>query len=644
MSRFHSPTATQRLSRLVRAEDPEPNAPDSLAWESSRDGGRGMLALFSRNVRYSIGLEISAAAVRLAKVRHIGGRPAMVTALRAIPVPEDSPETAHLGRRLRAELKALAAGADKPEIWAVARLESGEMNLVTLPAGAKAGGEMVFYAVQDVKSFDETQTVFDYQRVPPAETSPDAETGRDVSPSSADSPMVGILGVTADRAEVAALERRIADSGFPLTGLCPYPLAFQNLIQAGVVGGAGRALCRLYVSETSSRIDVFSGGGALGFSRTIRSSVSSMVDVIRARLPAALGGASETERVAVDRAAAREAFFAMLAERSPERGPAAGFSPGRLLELVEKPLQRLVWQVERTIEAYAAKMENDPVATLCVAGEVAHSSLFRTYLSRQIDLELSVQSADSLRTDGRFWPSAGEESAGPPPSLDAFEPAIGIALSSLDRTPNFLFSFRDKIRRDRGRRIQKLAWAFLIFCTLSTAAGFYWQRAEADGRVRAVAALQAELEGRIARQEGVVVDRPLIELQVARLREEREAVRAVADRYRLPATVGGLALSAPESVFFSKIMANFPPAENGQGARERGGAADSRTGGRIVAHGHVLGERETAESDLLRYLAVLREEAMFPRATLEEKRVVDYHGEPAIQFVVQVDFAPVSEN
>jgi Tfp pilus assembly PilM family ATPase len=600
-----------------------------------------MLALFSRNVRYSIGLEISAAAVRLAKVRHVGGRPAMVTALRAMPVPEDSPETANLGRRLRAELKALAAGADKPEIWAVARLESGEMNLVTLPAVARAGGEMVFYAVQDVKSFDETQTVFDYQRVPPAEASREPETSRDVS---AAPQMSGVLGITADRAEVAALERRISDSGFPLTGLCPYPLAFQNLIQAGVAGGAGRALCRLYVSETSSRIDVFSGGGALGFSRTIRSSVSSMVDVIRARLPAALAGASETERVSVDRAAAREAFFAMLEDRSPERGPAAGFPPRRLLELVEKPLQRLVWQVERTIEAYAAKMENDPVATLCVAGEVAHSSLFRTYLSRQIDLELSVQSAESLRTAGRFWPSSEEESAEPPPSLDAFEPAIGIALSSLDRTPNFLFSFREKIRRDRGRRIQKLVWAFLIFCTLSTAAGYYWQRAEVDGRTRAVAALKAELEDRIARQEGVAVDRPLIELQVARLREERNAARAVADRYRLPAAVGGLALSAPESVFFSQIMASFPLAETGQGYRQRGGEAGFRSGWGIVAHGHVLGERETAESDLLRYLSVLREDAIFPRATLEEKRVVDYHGEPAIRFVVQVDFAPVSEN
>jgi Tfp pilus assembly PilM family ATPase len=639
LSRFHSPTATQRLSRLVRAEGPEPNPPDPLAWDSYREGGRGMVRLFSRNVRHSIGVEISAGVLRLAKVRHIGGRAAMVTALRAIPVPENSPESADLGRRLRTELKALASGADKPEVWAVARLESAEMNLVTLPAGAKAGGEMVFYAVQDVKSFDETQTVFDYQRVAPGEASADPETSKDVSAASAAPEMVGVLGFTADRAEVAALERRISDSGFPLTGLCPYPLAFQNLIQAGVVDGAGRALCRLYVSETSSRIDVFSGGGALGLSRTIRSSVSSMVDVIRARLPAALAGALEAERVSVDRAAAREAFFAMLEERSPDRGPVAGFPPGRLLELLEKPLQRLVWQVERTIEAYAAKLETDPVATLCVAGAVAHSSLFRTYLSRQIDLELSVQSAESLRTPGRFWPSAGEESAGPPPSLDAFEPAIGIALSALERTPNFLFPFREKIRGERGRRIQKLIWGFLLFCTLSTVAGFYWQRAEAEARMQTVAALKAELDGRVARQDGVVVDRALIELQVARLREEREAVRAVANRYRLPAAVGGLTLAAPESVFFSKIIASVPPAGNSDGPRDRGGEANAR----IVAHGHVLGERETAESDLLRYLAVLREEAMFPRATLEEKRVVDYHGEPAIQFVVQVDFGTVSE-
>ena len=643
MSRFHSPTAAQRLSRLMRAEDSVPESPGSWAWESARGGGRGVFGPFSRNVRHSIGLEISADVVRLAKVRHVGGRPGSVAALRVLPLAGNASEAPELGRRLRAELRALGAGADKSEIWAVARLESGETHLATLPAGAKTGGETAFYAIQDVKPFDETQTIFDCQRVPPAEEPPNGEASRNEFPLPPSPEMVGVLGFTADRAEVAALERKIADSGFSLAGLCPHPLAFQNLIRAGLVSGGGRALCRLYVSDTFSRIDVFSGGGVLGLSRTVRSSIGSMVDVIRARLPAVLAEASETERVSVDRHVARDAFFAMLEGRSPERGPVAGFPPGRLLELVEKPLQRLVWQVERTIEAYAGKMAGDPVATLCVAGEVAHSALFRTYLSSQIDLDLSVQSAEALRIGGRFWPSSEAESGGSPPSIDAFEPAIGIALSSLDRTPNFLFSFREKIRRERGRRIQMLIWAFLILCTLSTAAGFYWRRADVEARTRTVAALEAELDVRIARQGGVEVDRSLIEFQVARLREERDAVRAIAARYRLPAMVGGLILAAPESVFFSEIMASFPFGPNVETSRKRGDEPTSRTPARIVAGGHVLGEREAAESDLLRYLAVLREEAMFPRATLEEKRVVDHHGEPALRFMVRMDLAPVPE-
>jgi hypothetical protein len=72
-------------------------------------------------------------------------------------------------------------------------------------------------------------------------------------------------------------------------------------------------------------------------------------------------------------------------------------------------------------------------------------------------------------------------------------------------------------------------------------------------------------------------------------------------------------------------------------ANSSSGAKDPRVS-TVVVRGHVLGDREQAESDLLRYLAVLKEEPLFPRPTLREKRLVDYHGDPALWFVVQVDF------
>ncbi len=639
MRRFDSPTATQRLSRMVQTEHGGTEASGAWSWQAPRSAGAGPGRLFSRKVRNVLGLELASDAVRLARVRRLGDRPLAVAALRSIPLTTNPLETADLGRRLRAEIKALCQGAEKPEIWAVAPLETTEMHLVNLPASVRTAGETTFYAVQEAKPFDPSQTVFDYQTIGPAadDRELNAERGGP-GPSSAGT--TGVLGVTADLAEVERLERAVAESGYRLAGLCPYPLAFQNLVQAGLVNNGGRALCRLFVSETFSRIDVFSGGGDLGLSRTIRSSISGMVDVLRARLPSAAGGDGppEAERVRMDRNAAREVFFAMLGDRSPDSGPAAGLAPGQLLEVVEKPLQRLVWQVERTIEAYASKIDADPVAVLCVAGELGHSSLFRTYLASQIDLELSVQSEEALRSGGPFWPALNADFAGKSPPIGDFEPAIGIALSDLDRTPNFLFPFRDKIRRMRGRRIQKLVWVFLILCTLGTAAGYYWQRAEAARQTRTAERLERELGRRIARQGGLVVDRPLIELQVERLREERRAIRAIAERYRLPAVVGGLVLAAPGSVFFSEILADFPTSSVSDSPS---GPSDRRPS-TVVVRGHVLGGREEAESDLLRYLAVLKEEPMFPRPTLREKRMVDYYGDPALWFVIQVDFETAS--
>jgi Tfp pilus assembly PilM family ATPase len=641
LTRSRNETATRRLSRLVQTEFSAGEFSGGWSWETSRRKGAGLIRLFSPGDRFSVGVEFGEDSLRLAKIRHGRDRSAELVALRFAEIPDLRTGSADADRRLRAELKAFCAGSKKPEIWGVTHLKSAESNLANVPAsGAKAGDEMAFWAIQEAKPFDEARTVFDYQIVVPISS------GEDGGAAEADgvsaSTMVGILGVTAEREEVDAVRRRFENAGFPLAGLSLYPLAFQNLIQAGVVRTGNRALCRLYVSENFSRIDVFSGSGALGFSRNIRSCVSSMVDVLRARLgafspPAEADGASPGEpRAPMDRKAARAAFAAMLEGRRPESGPAKDRSPAELLDLVEKPLQRLVWQVERTIEAYTAKIEGDAVPALCVAGDVAHSSLFREYLSGHVELPVSVESSEDIRIPGPLWPTEDPEVAfaeEPPIPFETFESAIGAGLARIEDSPNFVFHFRDKIRRTRGRRIQRWVRVFLVLCALATVAGYYWQRSEVLRRTETANRLERELADRIASQKGIRMDRALIELQANRLREEREAVRGIVSRYRMLAVVAGVTSVAPESIFFSNISIAFDGTIDGVAS-----SADSvRASPRIVVEGHLVGRREETESELLRYMALLGRNAIFSRATLHGKIPADFQGDPALRFVIHLE-------
>lgn len=650
MTPSHTPNASQRLSRLVEATSSAPIAGDGRwSWSASPVRTLGISRLFSRKIRISVGVELTENAVRLAKVRTVGDRPGELLALRSAGLPAEGTPGFDRTRLLRTELRALCGGKEKQEIWAVVPLKTAEINLATVPETvAREGGDTVFYALQEGKPLDGDGAAFDFQTVPPApresgEAAPD-DSGEE-TPA-----MVGVLGLSADRHEVDALRRFFEDAGFPLAGLILYPVAFQNLIRTGAVRTGGKALCRLFVSETFSRIDVFAGTGELGVSRTIRSCVGGMVDVLRARLGSVVASSDEDfaagkRSVSVDRDAARQAFLAMLDDRFPESGPARGMAPDELLEMVEKPMQRLIWQVERTIEAYAAKLGGDEVATLCVAGRFARSDLIRSHLDRRIELPVAVKSVEEISAPGRLWPSesivaAGE--GGKPVEFATFQPAIGAALSLLERTPNFVFGFRDKRRRARGLRIQRAALAVLVLCAMVAVAGYYWQRIEVRHRTETAASLERQLAERIAIQRGIRLDRSLIELQVDRLREERTAVRDIAKRYRIVALVGGLTAAAPETVHFSRISIALGPPEESAPPSPETVRGTKRTGPegefpRIVAEGHVVGDEERTESDLLRYLAILREEPLFARSVLREKTAVDFQGGPALRFVVSLD-------
>mgnify|MGYP006271400837 CR=1 FL=1 len=643
MTRFdESRTATQRLSRLMQSAPP-PASPEDRGWAWRASHGQGGLIsrFFSRKVRFSIGAEVVGDRLCLACIRHVGDRRQEVVALRRVDLSAHPDGVTTPTQRLRGELRAMGGGQDRPEIWAVSPLETAEMQLVAVPqAGVKDGGELAYWAVQEARPFEESETVFDYQMIRPAGVPSDGASEESWETGTA--PMVGILGFLAERREIDAVWERFADAGYPVTGLCPYPVAFQNLIQAGVLETGGQALCRLLIAETYSRIDVFSSSGALGLSRTIRSCVSSMVDVLRARIGGAIragiGEGGSEGFTPVDRDSARVAFQALLEDRTPESGPAAGIAPNELLGLVEKPLQRLVWQVERTIEAYGTKVRDDPVATLCISGEVSRSARIRSYLASQIDLPVTVQSAEEMTVPGTLWPDeiAPEGLA----RFTTFEPTIGIALSRLDQTPNFVFPFRDKVQRIKGRRIRRWTWALLIGCMMAILGGYAWQQAEVLQAESAIQELEAALGRRIDAQDGIRVDRPLIELQVDRLKEERAAIRDIAKRYRMTALISAATAFAPDSLNFSRLFVVLPPAFRGteaadSSARRRGDV--SREVPRMAVEGFLVGTREQSEGDLLRYIASLKETALFARISVQQKSRVDHQGEPALRFGLQLE-------
>ena len=76
----------------------------------------------------------------------------------------------------------------------------------------------------------------------------------------------------------------------------------------------------------------------------------------------------------------------------------------------------------------------------------------------------------------------------------AFGPAVGMALSSISRTPNLIFTYREKDKFESITRINRAIFVVFLFVIAICTGVFYWQGKEVEKRRIKIAGLEQELE------------------------------------------------------------------------------------------------------------------------------------------------------
>ena len=108
--------------------------------------------------------------------------------------------------------------------------------------------------------------------------------------------------------------------------------------------------------------------------------------------------------------------------------------------MIQPALERLIRQVERTIRHYALNYENARVSKIFISSGVSPHQRILNYIGDELGMPTEV--LNPFSESGNFLPhvpipdSVSEQSS--------FAPAMGMALADNSRTPNFLFTYKDK--------------------------------------------------------------------------------------------------------------------------------------------------------------------------------------------------------
>jgi len=299
--------------------------------------------------------------------------------------------------------------------------------------------------------------------------------------------------------------------------------------------------------------------------------------------------------------------FLQDTEPLPDLFTRLGLEKEELFPMIRPALDRLVRQVERTMEHFVRHYESEQVSRIFVSGPVASRERLVGYIGEQLGVETEAINpfpASAAIAPVVRKPKSAEEK-------DALVPAVGMALSSNAITPNFIFTYKDRDRQDNLARIRRIAMGC---CTLLLVVCLGWSWAQ-----------YSEIEDKTTRNEVLVreadlnapyADRNMILQMVIKIRQNNQKEGRYSGRFLSSAAFGEVCAITPSGVRLADVRADFGPLPKKN---------QKQKPARILIEGVIEGGRLKQEAELAEYLERLKTSPIFaqPKITAKEMVTID---------------------
>lgn len=622
-------SSTEKLLRLIRkggaegtpAADSAPSLakrpkPEGRKPRSASSVGRKPLARLSGK-GLTVGVDIGETDIKLVAAR---GRPdhrSVLVNWAVLPLEAGiAKDRDKLARFLKSVLSGFCRKTARRELWGCISSANVETRALKIPkVPTKQLANAVLWAFRKEAAFNEKDDIFDYQVV-----------GEVVEDSG---PKLQVMASTAPKQEVADLRRLFARAGHSLTGVSIVPFALQNLLQSGWLEANDGDVCALFIGRDWSRIAIFSQGH-LVLSRDIKAGMKSLVQAVSEGIESLqeelsvrmldmrdrIWEESSDRRMQLDAEQAPQVLDEFIAASENESG-ATALSEDDLFGMIQPALERIVRQVEMTFEHYYQHFSSRRVQRIYISGQISGQPRVQGYFKEQLGIDLEAMDP--------FEGAMLDEGVAPPGKKQIradFVPAVGLSLSQPKRTPNFLFTFKDKARKRTVRRFDAAVLAcFALIMVLFAGVSKYLAH-ENRLRDQKLARLRTELD-----QFSPRLDKNLVMELAGRTVFQMKHLGAVSQRYTGLAVVNEVARITPERVKLVSLKVEL-------GAAEKGPAKGSDR--HLIVDGLVLGDRLALDAVLAEYMMDLDNSPLFQKPSIEKRTVETIEGDEVLRFAVRL--------
>ena len=589
MSPHDEISSTEKLLDVIRSHDTMPGKTPAVPTLSptTRSPKSRLAKILPFQEPITVGVDIGHTSLRLVKITQPSDQKWKLLDYRCVPfepcAPKGTPEFADF---LKSALAEFCGPSKRLNIWSIISPAQVDVRHLRIPRVAKKQvANAVYWTVKKEAPFDEEETIFDF------------EVQGDVIEKGVRK--IAVVAYTAPKREVEETKDLFSKSGFTLTGITIGPFALQNLFRTGWVPTFDQTVASLHIGHDWSRIDIFSRG-SLVLTRGIKTGVNSMIESL-------MQGVGES----MDMEQARKVIFSLNPASPPLAEEDAGFQlkEQEIFDMVRPAVDRLVRQVERTFEHYTVTLGNESVGKVYISGTINTYTPLVDYIGDQLGVDTNV--FDPLDPAG--IPFLG---AVPPESVTERAPfalALGLALSDNTRTPNLIFTCKDKEKQASITRINRGIFVAFMFAVVFCLGIFWWLENSVDQKKATIAQLQQQVA-----QYSPCVDQTLILQMAAKAQKSQQSLKENSKKYQAMAVVGELSTLTLSNIRLLSITADL-----GSLPEDKSKSAEKS----LVVDGIILGDYRRLEASLARYMMRLESSPIFSSPVIQKSSLESYDEE-----------------
>lgn len=595
--------STEKLLDVIRGKSQMPEeefkpAVDITPSPSSKAApSKGGVGSSSANA-VTVGIDISYDNIRFVKTGKVEGKLRIIDCgCGALPpqITRDSPEFASF---LKAELVNFIGSEQNVNIWANIPASSVEIRHIRIPKVPDSQlGNAVFWTLKKESPFDEKEMILDFE----------------VQNEFLDQGVTKLSVMTwmAPIKEVERIKETFSGNGFHLAGVTIAPFAIQNIFRSGWTTPKETSFANLFIENDFSHIDIYSNGFLI-VTRDIKAGTNSMIESIVYALDS-----SRNTHVTYDEA--KDIFSSLgLEEKSGHRK--TRLTDNDLFQMISPALERLLRQIERTLEYSTGSLGNERINNIYISGNMNIYMPMIDFIASQLGLKGEVL---RITDDNTSFICKGLESVSIS-QRSSYIPAAGLSLSDNAYTPNLLFTYKDKEKSKAVANVNNRIFAAFMGIVLLCSLVYAGQLFAISGKKTALAKLERELT-----QAGPAVNHSLIVKMMGEAAGKSQESKRYLKRYMGVAVINEISSITPPNMKITGLKVDMAGAKD---PKDKEGKSVET----VSIDGIISGDIGSAKSALSAYLMKLDASLLLKEVVIQSSDYVSSKGEEGLHVTINM--------